>query len=128
MHKPTALPAQRYALLLAAVLASAIPLTLHANTCKLARTADMSTWDVHAQNAGVNSLMHASVYDTLIEYDSRTSKPRGSLATDWKRISPTQLRLTIRPGVKFSDGSDFSAVDVKFSLERAKAKTSNFTV
>ena len=64
----------------------------------------------------------------LIEYDSKTFKPRGSLAAEWKQINPTQLRLTLRPGVKFSDGSDFSAVDAKFSLERAKAKSSNFRV
>ena len=88
----------------------------------------MSTWDVHAQNVGVNNTMHAAVYDTLIEYDSKTFKPRGSLASEWKQVSPTQLRLTLRPGVKFSDGSDFSAADAKFSLERAKAKTANFRV
>ena len=117
-----------YALLVAAAVAGAAPTALHAKTFKFARAADMSTWDVHAQNVGVNNLMHAAVYDTLIEYDSKTFKPRGSLASEWKQISPTQLRLSLRPGVKFSDGSDFSAADAKFSLERAKAKTSNFTV
>ena len=128
MKMTPAAPTQRHALFLAAVLAATVPLSLHAKTFKFARAADMSTWDVHAQNVGVNNLMHAAVYDTLIEYDSKTFKPRGSLASDWKQISPTQLRLTIRPGVKFSDGSDFTAVDAKFSLERGKAKTSNFTV
>jgi peptide/nickel transport system substrate-binding protein len=117
-----------FAVLLVTALAAALPLSLHAKTFKFARAADMSTWDVHAQNVGVNNTMHAAVYDTLIEYDSQTFKPRASLASEWKQVSPTQLRLTIRPGVKFSDGSDFSAVDAKFSLERAKAKTSNFTV
>ena len=72
--------------------------------------------------------MHAAVYDTLIEYDSKTVKPRGSLAAEWKQISPTQLRLTLRPSVKFSDGTYFSAADAKFSLERVKAKSSNFRV
>ena len=113
---------------LATTLAASLPSSLHAKTFRFARAADMSTWDVHAQNVGVNNLMHAAVYDTLIEYDSKTFKPRGSLASEWKQISPTQLRLTLRPGVKFSDGSDFSAADAKFSLERAKAKSSNFTV
>ena len=68
------------------------------------------------------------MYDTLIEYDSKTFKPEASLATEWKRISPTQLRLSLRKGVTFSDGSAFTADDAKFSLERAKAKTSNFAV
>ena len=125
MFKPTRLlPAA----LLAATLIASLPLVAHAKTFKFARAADMSTWDIHAQNVGVNNTMHAAVYDTLIEYDSKTFKPRASLATEWKQISPTQLRLTLRQGVKFADGSDFVAADAKFSLERAKAKTSNFTV
>ena len=86
--------------LLAAALSAALP--LHAKTFKFARAADMSTWDIHAQNVGVNNTMHAAVYDTLIEYDSKTFKPRASLATEWKQISPTQLRLTLRQGVKYN--------------------------
>jgi peptide/nickel transport system substrate-binding protein len=113
------------ALTLTAALSGA---TLHAKTFRFARAADMSTWDVHTQNVGVNNTMHAAVYDTLVEYDPKTFKTRPSLATEWKQISPTQLRFTLRQGVKFSDGSEMSAEDVKFSLERAKAKTSNFTV
>ena len=125
MFKPSKLLT---AVLFTSALTAVLPLTAQAKTFKFARAADMSTWDVHAQNVGVNNLMHAAVYDTLIEYDSKTFKPRASLATEWKQVSPTQLRLTLRQGVKFSDGSDFTAVDAKFSLERAKAKTSNFTV
>lgn len=115
-------------LLLAAVLAAALPLAAQANTFRWSRATDLSTWDIHSQNVGVNNTMHAAVYDTLIEYNSKTFKPEPSLATEWKRVSPTQLRLTLRKGVKFSDGSDFTADDAKFSLERAKAKTSNFAV
>ena len=55
-----------FAVLLATALAAALPLSLHAKTFKFARAADMSTWDVHAQNVGVNNTMHAAVYDTLI--------------------------------------------------------------
>ena len=88
-------PLKLAALLLTTALAVAAPLALHAKTFKFARAADMSTWDVHAQNVGVNNLMHGAVYDTLIEYDSKTFKPRGSLASDWKQVSATQLRLTI---------------------------------
>ncbi len=111
-----------------AVLAVTFIAPAHAKPFRFARAADMSTWDIHTQNVGVNNTMHAAVYDTLVEYDPKTFKPQPSLATEWKLISPTQLRLTLRAGVKFSDGSDFTAADAKFSLERAKAKTSNFAV
>ena len=116
------------ALLLAAALATALPLTVQAKTFRWSRSVDISSWDIHAQNVGVNNTMHSAVYDTLVEYNSKTFKPEPSLATEWKLIKPTQLRLTLRKGVKFSDGSEFTADDAKFSLERAKSKSSNFAV
>ena len=116
------------ALLLAAALATALPLTVQAKTFRWSRSVDISSWDIHAQNVGVNNTMHGAVYDTLVEYNSKTFKPEPSLATEWKLIKPTQLRLTLRKGVKFSDGSEFTADDAKFSLERAKSKSSNFAV
>ena len=115
-------------LLLAAAVAATIPLASQAKTFRWSRAVDVSSWDVHAQNVGVNNALHSAVYDTLVEYDSKTFKPEPSLAERWTRISPTQLRLVLRKGVKFSDGSDFTADDAKFSLERAKAKSSNYAV
>ena len=115
-------------LLLAAALAATLPVVTQAKTFRFARAVDVSSWDVHAQNVGVNNTLHAAVYDTLIEYNSKTFKPEPALATEWKLVSPTQLRITLRKGVKFSDGSEFTADDAKFSLERAKSKSSNYAV
>ena len=71
--------AKPHALLVAAAIATALsaslPLTLHAKTFRFARAAGMSTWDIHAQNVGVNNTMHAAVYDTPIEYNDKTFKP-----------------------------------------------------
>src|SRR3989344_1521343 len=113
-------------LLLAAALATALPMAAQAKTFRWSRSVDISTWDIHTQNVGVNNTMHGAVYDTLVEYNSKTFKPEPSLATEWKLVKPTQLRLTLRKGVKFSDGSEFTADDAKFSLERAKAKTETY--
>ena len=38
------------------------------------------------------------------------------------------MRVTLRTGVKFHDGSAFSADDAVFSIQRAMSKTSNFAV
>ena len=115
-------------LLLAAALAATRPGVTQAMTFGFGRAVDVSSWDVHAQNVGVNNTLHAAVYDTLVEYNSKTFKPEPALATEWKLVSPTQLRITLRKGVKFSDGSEFTADDAKFSLERAKSKSSNYAV
>jgi len=108
--------------------AALLPLSADAATFRFARSADVSSWDIHAQNVGVNNALHSAVYETLVEYNSKTFKPEPQLATGWKQVTPTQLRISLRPGVKFSDGSALTADDVKFSLERAKAKTSNYAV
>jgi peptide/nickel transport system substrate-binding protein len=50
------------------------------------------------------------------------------LATSWRELSPTQVRFNLRPGVKFSDGTPFTADDVVFSIARAMTKTSNYAV
>lgn len=112
------------------VLGAALAVTtggLQAKTFKWTSASDIPTWDIHSQNNALANGIHASVYESLVYYNSRTFKPEPLLATAWNQISPTQLRLTLRTGVKFHDGSDFTADDAVFSLQRAMAPTSNFT-
>lgn len=46
-------------------------------------------------------------------------KPSPDLATSWEaNADATVWTLTLRPGVKFHDGSDFDAADVVYSLNR----------
>jgi peptide/nickel transport system substrate-binding protein len=59
---------------------------------------------------------------------ARPSSPSPQLATAWREISPTQVRFTLRSGVKFSDGSPLTADDVVFSISRAMSRTSNYAV
>lgn len=58
------------------------------------------------------------IHDNLIGYDEK-SVPREelSLAKQWEVVSPTELVLTLRDGVKFHDGTDLTAEVVKYNLE-----------
>ena len=47
-----------------------------------------------------------------------------ALAESWTQINPTTWRFKLRPGVKFHDGTPFTADDVVFSFERARADSS----
>lgn len=127
LQRRSALTRAASALAVAGALA-ATALPAQASTFRWTRSADLSSWDIHAQNVGVNNSVHRAVYEALVEYNSQTQKPEPSLAAKWERINPKQLRVTLREGVTFSDGSPLTADDVKFSLERAKAKTSGFVV
>ncbi|MDP2416276.1 MAG: ABC transporter substrate-binding protein [Hydrogenophaga sp.] len=113
------------------VLCAALAFTtgaIQAKTFKWTSSSDIPTWDIHSQNNALANGVHAAVYESLVYYNSRTFKPEPVLATGWKQMTPTQLRLTLRTGVKFHDGSAFSADDAVFSIERAMSKTSNFAV
>jgi peptide/nickel transport system substrate-binding protein len=56
-------------------------------------------------------------------FDSLTTRDKHllvvpQLAKSWKTISPTKWEFKLRKGVKFHNGQDFTAIDVKFTLDR----------
>lgn len=63
-----------------------------------------------------------SIFDTLIRRDfAATENGDGSklipgLAESWKRVSPTELELTLRQGVTFHNGDTLTADDVLFTF------------
>ena len=120
----------KYKSRLLAIAAAALAVASMANaaTFKWSSASDIPTLDIHSQNNALGNGVHAAVYDSLIYYNSRTFKPEAQLATAWKELSPTQVRFTLRTGVKFSDGTPFTADDVVFSINRAMSKTSNYQV
>lgn len=114
--------------LLAIAAALALGGAAHAKTFKWTSASDIATWDIHSQNNALQNGIHAAVYETLVYYNSKTFKVEPVLATAWKQITPTQMRFTLRQGVKFHDGTPFTADDAVFSIERGMSKTSNFQV
>ena len=100
----------------------------YAKTFKWTSASDIPTLDIHSQNNALGNGVHAALFESLMYYNSRTFKVEPQLATEWKLLTPTQLRVTLRKGVKFSDGSALEAEDVIFSINRAMSKTSNFGV
>jgi len=66
------------------------------------------------------------IYDTLLHaQDDGTYKP--GLAQSYKVEGDNTVTLTLRPNLKFSDGTPLDAAAVKFSIDRAvAAKNTNF--
>ena len=112
--------------MLAAAVVMAMPAS--AKTFKWTSASDIPTLDIHSQNNALGNGVHAAIYESLVYYNSKSFKIEPQLATAWKLTSPTQMNITLRKGVKFSDGSAFTADDAVFSLTRAMAKTSNYGV
>jgi len=63
------------------------------------------------------------VYDSLLKLD-KDGRPAANLATDWSYDDAgTTLKLTLKDGVTFSDGTAFDAAAVKANLEHAEKGT-----
>jgi peptide/nickel transport system substrate-binding protein len=59
----------------------------------------------------------AQTNDFLVTRDNKGDF-QPALATSWEAIDPTTMRFHLRQGVKFSDGVEFTADDVTFTLGR----------
>lgn len=85
----------------------------------IARAAEHSAMDPHFAGTGPNGDTANDIFDRLISSDPQ-NQMRPALATAWESIDATTWRITLRPGVRFHDGTPFTADDVVFSLARAK--------
>jgi peptide/nickel transport system substrate-binding protein len=112
--------------LIAAALAAGLglaALSADAVTLRWAGRGDMQTTDPHSQNEGLTNNINSLVYEFLVDRDKQLGLVP-ALAESWTQVNPTTWRFKLRPGVKFHDGTPFTADDVVFSFERAKADSS----
>src|SRR5262245_31272156 len=58
-----------------------------------------------------------SIFDALVGLEGEALKPVGLLAERWQAVNPTTWRFFLRKGVKFHNGADFDAADVKYSFD-----------
>jgi peptide/nickel transport system substrate-binding protein len=98
-----------------------------AQSLRWASQGDPQTMDPHSQNESMTNNMNGQIYERLTRRDKQLQLAP-SLATEWTQLGPLQWRVKLRPGVKFHDGTPFSADDVVFSVNRAKEPTSQIAV
>lgn len=83
----------------------------------ISQPAEATTMDPGRSTQVLTVNYFVNLYDTLTRWDSALVLQPG-LATSWKAVNDTTWEFTLRPGVKFHDGSPFAAEDVKATLER----------
>jgi peptide/nickel transport system substrate-binding protein len=99
----------------------AVAVGAQAANLKWAAQNDVLTLDPHSQNHATTNSLLQHTYEGLTRY-TKDNKVEPALATSWKQMSDTQWRFTLRKGVKFHDGSPFTADDVVFSFGRIQQK------
>ncbi|MCC6002297.1 MAG: peptide ABC transporter substrate-binding protein [Pararhodobacter sp.] len=87
----------------------------------IAYNVNLPSWDPTTGPSAVNPTiqgLYQSVFDQYILQQPDLS-PAPGLLTDWGwNEDRTQVWMEVREGVKWHDGSDFTAEDVRWSLER----------
>jgi peptide/nickel transport system substrate-binding protein len=78
---------------------------------------DVTAIDPHYHNLTPNNNVAAHLFGYLVQRNEKSQLEPG-LATEWKTIDPVTWEFKLRKGVKFHDGSDFTAADVVASIER----------
>lgn len=90
-------------------------------TLTLGQNGDIPTWDPAEMKEGAVIQYAEAVYDPLLKKNSDATI-EGNLATDFKyNADLTELKLTLRDDVTFTDGEKFDASVVKANLEHAQA-------
>jgi peptide/nickel transport system substrate-binding protein len=79
--------------------------------------ASVTSIDPHFHALNPNNQVARHIFDRLMHNDAQQRLIPG-LATEWKAIDDTTWEFKLRKGVKFHDGSDFTAEDVVATLKR----------
>lgn len=101
-----------------AICAATLAGTAHAKTLHWAYQGDASSMDPMALNETFTLGFQGNIYETLAGYDG-DMKLVPLLAESWENTEPTKWVFKLRKGVKFHDGSPFTADDVIFSWKRS---------
>ncbi len=92
--------------------------------------AEPSSMDPHYHNLGPNNQLARHIFESLVHADENQRLGPG-LAVSWKPLNDTTWEFKLRQGVRFHDGSLFTADDVLFTFERApnvEASPSSFAL
>ena len=95
-----------------------------AATLRVANQGDALSMDPHSLNETLQLSFTGNIYEGLVAR-GKDMKLVPALATKWTQASPTVWRFELRKGVKFHDGTPFSADDVVFSFGRGAADGSD---
>jgi peptide/nickel transport system substrate-binding protein len=83
----------------------------------IAQPAEATTMDPGRSTQVLTVNYFYNLYDSLTRWDASLQLQPG-LAAAWKALNDTTWEFMLRAGVRFHDGSPFSADDVKATLER----------
>ncbi len=109
-----------FAVLAAMVLTQASAVT-RGGTLNFGRSSDSQFLDPVFNHSNSDIWVLTNIYDTLLQPSSNGKGVTPGLAQSYV-VAPDKMsmKLTLRPNIKFADGSPITGTDVKWSLDRAR--------
>jgi peptide/nickel transport system substrate-binding protein len=84
----------------------------------IALQGEPTTLDTQYADDGNMRMVTWNLFEPLFKLDGKTLKPVPVLATSYKMLDEITWEFKIRQGIKFHDGSPFTADDAAFSINR----------
>lgn len=79
---------------------------------------DLESWDPYGHSSTIDYEIWMHFMEPLLRFDPATKRFQALLAESWKNEDGVKWVFKLRQGVKFTDGSELTADDVLYSLER----------
>ncbi len=95
-----------------------LPVALSAQELRVGLALEPTSIDPHYHNLTPNNALAREIFDRLVMPDENQQLKPG-LAVSWRPVKKTIWEFKLRKGVKFHDGTPFTADDVVFTFERA---------
>jgi peptide/nickel transport system substrate-binding protein len=108
---------RKAALAAAACLAIAAPPAWAQRTLTIGASSAPTGMDPHFHSSNMNNAQLRQVFDLLIDLDS-SGRFVPKLAESWRAVDERTWEFRLREGVRFHDGTPFTAEDVAFSYAR----------
>jgi peptide/nickel transport system substrate-binding protein len=98
--------------------------TAGAADLRIGMSADVTSIDPHFVNITPNNNVAWHIFEALTHVDENVRLVPG-VAESWRPVDPNTWEFRLRKGVRFSDGSELTAEDVAFSIDRPATLTTS---
>ena len=106
------------------VAASLMATPAHGADLRIGMSADVTSIDPHFVNITPNNNVAWHLFEALTHVDENARLVPG-LAEVWRAVDATTWEFRLRKGVKFHDGSELTAEDIAFSIDRPATLTTS---
>ncbi len=94
------------------------------DTVTVAMVSEAAELDPQGNPTQPDAIINVQVYEGLVRMNNDTNKIEPWLAESWEQMDDETLRVKLREGVMWQDGTELTTEDVLYTIQRGKLSTS----